>query len=154
ASDPDYVMMLSGSDFEQRPSFRAIWSGKNVLAKEARSTVFGFTSNLPPTLEAVRLRGELLDARGQPIRPAAGEGGPAAPRPKLVRAQSVPPDVRASQVRADGRVPPPKPDAPERQPTAPLAATPPLLPPAAGGVPAGQPLASGSGSPFPGAAPV
>ena len=50
ASNPDYVMLLANSDFENAPSVRAIWSGKNVLERNNRSTVFGFTSNLPPVV--------------------------------------------------------------------------------------------------------
>src|SRR5262249_22341547 len=56
ATPPDYVMILGSSDFDKHPSFRAIWSGKNAIGKDGRSTVFGFTSPMPPTIEPVRLR--------------------------------------------------------------------------------------------------
>jgi hypothetical protein len=56
AIPPDYVMLLSSSDFERYPSFRAIWTGKNAIGKDGGSTIFGFTSNMPPTIEPVRLR--------------------------------------------------------------------------------------------------
>lgn len=54
-------MILGASDFDKHPSFRAIWSGKNAIGKDGRSTAFGFTTNLPPTIEPVRLR---TSARG------------------------------------------------------------------------------------------
>lgn len=56
ATPPDYVMILGSSDFERHPSFRAIWTGKNAIGKDGRSTAFGFTSPMPPTIEPVRLR--------------------------------------------------------------------------------------------------
>lgn len=56
ATPPDYVMILGSSDFDRHPSFRAIWSGNSAIGKDGRSTVFGFTSNMPPTIEPVRLR--------------------------------------------------------------------------------------------------
>jgi hypothetical protein len=56
ATPPDYVMILGSSDFDKHPSFRAIWTGKNAIGKDGRSTAFGFTSPMPPTIEPVRLR--------------------------------------------------------------------------------------------------
>jgi hypothetical protein len=56
ANNPDYIMLLTNSDFDNSPSVRAIWNGKNVLERNNRSTVFGFTSNLPPTTDLVRIR--------------------------------------------------------------------------------------------------
>jgi hypothetical protein len=97
ANNPDYVMLLSGSDFESSPSFRAIWTGDNVLKKDVRSTVFGFTSNLPPTIEPVRIRGLREPAKpGEPIRPAGT--GPTDP------------EGREAGIVAEGRVPTPLPE--------------------------------------------
>lgn len=56
ANTPDYVMLLNDSDFNKYPSFRAIWSGANVIGPGAKSSVFGFTSNQPPKFEPVRIR--------------------------------------------------------------------------------------------------
>jgi hypothetical protein len=72
ASEPDHVMLLSTSDFDKNPAFRAIWAPDNLLKRDSRSTVFGFTSNLPPMTETVRLRGVPVDDKGAPIRPAGG----------------------------------------------------------------------------------
>jgi hypothetical protein len=146
ATDPDYVMLLSGSDSDQRPTFRAIWNGKNVLAREARSTVFGYTSNLPPKLEDVRLRGELLDDKGNPIRPAAGEV-------MYFTGSGEPSNARGGQVFADGRAPTAWSEL-EEQRKSPPSTTPRISPPAPGGGGGGAPTTAGGGSPFSGAAPV
>lgn len=69
ATDPDYVMLLTESEFK-RPAFRAIWGAENALQKGGRSTVFGFTSNLPPTIQAVSIRGMAQDGKA-----AVGPGG-------------------------------------------------------------------------------
>ncbi|MGF1580108.1 MAG: hypothetical protein ACFCD0_12165 [Gemmataceae bacterium] len=70
AINPDYVILLNRSDFkDKRPSFRAIWSEKNAIEKDRRSTVFGFTSNLPPTLEPVRVRGQRVQIQDGKIVP-------------------------------------------------------------------------------------
>jgi hypothetical protein len=79
ATPPDLVMVLGSSDFDRYPSFRAIWSGKNAIAKNGRSTIFGFTSNLPPTIEPVRLRttadekdGKTPKDKGEPLTAKTG----------------------------------------------------------------------------------
>src|SRR5262245_19920250 len=72
--EPDYVMVLAGSG-EQRSSFRAIWNG--YLPRGARSTVYGFTSNRPPTLQPIHLNGIGIQAPGG-IRPAAAGEEPGA----------------------------------------------------------------------------
>lgn len=70
ARTPDYVMLLARSDFDEHSSFRAIWSGNNAIAKDGRSTVFGFTSNLPPKLDQARLRTTREAAKGSDIAEA------------------------------------------------------------------------------------
>jgi hypothetical protein len=67
ARTPDYVMLLARSDFDEHSSFRAIWSGPNAIAKDGRSTVFGFTSNLPPKLDQARLRTSRDASKGSDI---------------------------------------------------------------------------------------
>lgn len=54
--EPETVTLLGSSDFEKHPSVRAIWAGENILREGCRSVVFGFTSDMPPTVEPVRLR--------------------------------------------------------------------------------------------------
>lgn len=93
AVNPDYVMLLGKSDFDQRPSFRAIWRGDNLIKKEGRSTVFGFTSNLPPMLGTARLYGPAPAEGG--IRPAATEQEPG---------------EASRDLTADGTVPTPRPE--------------------------------------------
>src|SRR5262249_24127668 len=39
------------------PAIPAIWAGERVLRAGARSCVYGFTSNVPPTFANVRLQG-------------------------------------------------------------------------------------------------
>ena len=56
ALEPDHVMLVAGAD-KQGPAFRAVWSGDNALQKGKRSTLYGFTSNLPPTYDVVRIQG-------------------------------------------------------------------------------------------------
>src|SRR5207247_1087105 len=51
------------ANFGRSPAVRAEWTGKYKLETEERSPLFGFTSNQPPTLDAVRLRG-ILGAAG------------------------------------------------------------------------------------------
>src|SRR5262245_54623048 len=55
--EPDVVVHDYGSDYTDRPYFRAVWLDNNALKKGDRSSVFGFTSNLPPTWSVGRLRG-------------------------------------------------------------------------------------------------
>jgi hypothetical protein len=132
AHEPDYALLLSNSDFNKKPCFRAIWNGENVLAERARSTVFGFTSNLPPKLVAVRLRstGEAASV----IQPAAAGLSPAA--------------ARDGADAAEGEVPSPFDG---RQPAAVAAAAPPtpVLPaPFASPAPAlAAPVSPGGGVP-------
>jgi hypothetical protein len=57
AARPDSVVLLPPNELLQRPCFRANWVGANVLKPGERSCIFGFTSNEPPTIEPVRLRG-------------------------------------------------------------------------------------------------
>jgi hypothetical protein len=146
AHNPDNVMLLKQSDFKDRPSFRAIWNGKNAIPKDSRSTVFGFTSNLPPTIEPVRLRGLFRDEKGKEIRPAAVEP-----------AEEADPEARSEIAAASGKVPTPKPESPATSFTPPLASggappaappppPPPILPPFGGGVPTGG---GGSSAPPP-----
>lgn len=66
---PDFVMLLAPTRPEDQGSFRAIWTGKNMLGREARSSVFGFTSDLPPKLETA---GILSGGDGNFIKQAAG----------------------------------------------------------------------------------
>jgi hypothetical protein len=138
AINPDYVMLLTGSDFERGPSFRAIWGGAAGLGKDNRSTVFGFTSNLPPTLEPVKIRGLVRDVQGKEIRPAAvdnqAEGEPG-----------------REGLNAEGRVPTPRPEG-QRTPFTSLppapalpASPPPPLPPPPPGLPI--PAAGAAGTP-------
>jgi hypothetical protein len=83
AFNPNYTMLLAESDFDKGPCFRAVWNGDQVIKKDGRSTVFGFTSNLPPTLEAIRIRGlaevskprdNVKPVRGKLKQDKAGEG--------------------------------------------------------------------------------
>ncbi|MEI7686005.1 MAG: hypothetical protein WCL32_13345, partial [Planctomycetota bacterium] len=74
ATPPDYVMILGSSDFGKLPSFRAIWSGKNAIGKDGRSTAFGFTSPLPPTIEPVRLRTSREAAKEAAVANADDQG--------------------------------------------------------------------------------
>src|SRR5262245_15383102 len=55
--EPDLTVLDYGKDYSDRPYFRAIWFDNNALKKGDRSSVFGFTSNLPPTYATARLRG-------------------------------------------------------------------------------------------------
>lgn len=133
ATDPDYVMLLSNSDFDKSPSFRAIWSGKNVLGKDGRSTVFGFTSNLPPTFEPVRIR---------TTREAAKDAGNGI---RLVGTEEQDePGLADGPLGVQGAVPTPRPENPV---TANLPTDP--GPPAAGGFPGlgsmGTPQQAGGG---------
>ena len=118
AVEPDYVMLLGG-DGKGRPTFRALWNN-SALAERMRSTVFGFTSNLPPALEPVQIRG----TPPGPIQPAAV--GEAAEGREVV------------PVAAQGQVPTPRPAAPPRPPAERTSAPPPPPPP---GLPPLPPLA-------------
>src|SRR5439155_9579515 len=62
ARNPDAVLLITGREFFDRPYVRADWRAGNVLRKGERSSLFGFTSNDPPTLDAVRVRGATLPA--------------------------------------------------------------------------------------------
>lgn len=99
ASTPDYVMLLQSSDFENAPSVRAIWSAKNALERNGRSTVFGFTSNLPPTTDLVSIRTtkEASKEAASTIRFVATE----------TEEQQV---IRDGIIGAVGKVPTPKPE--------------------------------------------
>src|SRR5262249_25345489 len=143
AAEPDYVMLLA-ADGKRRPSFRALWNN-SALGKGTRGTAFGFTSNLPPALGPVRLRGS------QPKAGGVGEAQLSDPTA---------PGKEGVVVVAEGSVPAPKPEARpaarERQPLAqppPPAGLPPapLLVPFAGPTPgAGGRTSPGTGSASPG----
>jgi hypothetical protein len=64
AVNPNFVTLLPESDFNQGPCFRAVWTRDRAVKKGTRSTVFGFTSNLQPTFESVRMRGPRLSKGG------------------------------------------------------------------------------------------
>lgn len=110
AVHPDYVMLLNPTEKNEGAIFRAIWSGKNALGKDARSTVFGFTSNRPPTMEPVKLQTTREASKASGIRPAALDGDPATTADGILA--------------ASGSVPTP---APEQPPAAPAGA-PPFVP--------------------------
>src|SRR5262249_61717953 len=69
------------------PAIRAYWPD-NPLKPDERSTLFGFTSDFPPTYEDVRIRGNSRLAIGGAVGPME-------------------PDVRAATLGADGEVPTP-----------------------------------------------
>ena len=71
----------------ESPAIRAFWLD-NPLKPGERSTLFGFTSDYPPTYEAVRVRGNSKLAIGA----AVGVGNP---------------DLRPAALTADGEVPTP-----------------------------------------------
>ncbi|MFO0865101.1 MAG: PEP-CTERM sorting domain-containing protein [Gemmataceae bacterium] len=145
ARTPDYVMLLARSDFDEHSSFRAIWSGPNAIAKDGRSTVFGFTSNLPPKLDQARLRTSRDASKGSDIAEAGlgeKEGGAKG------KADGV--------IGVEGQAPTPLPAAPkggialastttERSTSAGPAPFPPFFPPAGG---TGTPTSVGSGVPL------
>jgi hypothetical protein len=67
------------ADRSRSPAFRAVWNGAKGLRKGERGTIFGFTSNEPPTFADVRIRGlggrrERVDVKvnpnGEPVRAA------------------------------------------------------------------------------------
>jgi hypothetical protein len=103
ALNPNHVLLLAKSDFNQRPCFRAVWNPDNAVKKDVRSTVFGFTSNRPPTFEPARLRGLRAVKPGE-IKPAKIED--MGVFPDDVQAG----DVKAGLVGAEGKVPTPKPE--------------------------------------------
>lgn len=147
AQNPDYVMLLAGSDFEEHLSFRAAWAGPNRLKKDARSTVFGFTSNLAPALAPVKLRAQPA-AEKAPVQPAkdGAEDKKAAPAARAGKG----PAARETLLAAEGTVPTPVPDVPD---VAAGVGTPgggtgfPALPPASDAAPAAAP-GGGGGSPL------
>jgi hypothetical protein len=118
AVNPSAAILLSKSDFGDGPSFRVNWSKNNLIPAEGRSTVFGFTSNLPPMFTTVRLRGKKVEMQGDKVVPV------------LMSLEEVEGDSKAVP-QADGQVGSPKPE----QPKAP------------GNTPAPAPSASGSGGP-------
>lgn len=65
-------MLLAPTRPEDQGSFRAIWTGKNMLGREARSSVFGFTSDLPPKLETAGILTGGEGNRRNFIKQAAG----------------------------------------------------------------------------------
>jgi hypothetical protein len=156
AVDPSNTMLLAQSDFNKGPCFRAIWTGDNALKKDGRSTVFGFTSNLAPSFQALRIRGPGQDGKGGPVKPA---GNPFGDEPQgAVALSDGPPDSGSPKVSgAEGKAPSPKPkvDVAEKPPPGPGA-----QPPAEGAAPppspgigplgsgfAGGPLGGGGGAP-------
>jgi len=52
------------------PAVRAVWSEDDLLKPRERSTLFGFTSNYPPTMDAIKVLGRALG-----IGVGAGPGG-------------------------------------------------------------------------------
>jgi hypothetical protein len=104
ALNPNHVMLLHISDFNQMPCIRAVWSTDNGIKKDMRSTVFGFTSNWPPTYEPVRLRGLQTVKPGTDIKPAADKG-PFKEEPGQM-------DESDGRLGAVGTVPTPKPERP------------------------------------------
>jgi hypothetical protein len=111
ATPPDYVMILGSSDFEKHPSFRAIWSGKNAIGKDGRSTVFGFTSPLPPTIEPVRLRTVRDVIEDKEFVAKAGKGENPIKPARVVDDEGAASGNAA--VGVEGRVPTPYPTSPE-----------------------------------------
>jgi hypothetical protein len=131
AINPGYVMLLSKSDFKNRPSFRAIWTGEDVIPKDGRSTVFGFTSNESPGFETVRLRGERMEIMNRKVLPVLTEASnPDLPdlSPKADGSAASPQPSSPTAPEDKGLGSPPSPGAPPPPPPPP----PPLL----GGMPA------------------
>jgi hypothetical protein len=154
AAVPDYVILLGGSG-NQRAAFRAIWNN-NSLKKGMRSTVFGFTSNLPPTMEPVQIEGS---AAGGAVRPADTDLPPGSEERVVAARGEVPSPLPASApplaeppVPPVQRGPPPPSPAPQTPPgllalpvPVPTATAPTGMSPAAGGTGTGGALGGGSG---------
>ncbi len=104
AMDPSHVLLLPQSDFNQKPCFRAVWNPDNAVKKDVRSTIFGFTSNLPPTYEPVRLRG-LRKVKGGEIKPAVDFGPAKLEEMGLFRDDLQGAEVPAGLVGAEGKAP-------------------------------------------------
>jgi len=159
ATNPDYVMLLGKSQSEENNTFRAIWSGKNILGKGRRSTVFGFTSNLPPTMEPCQLRSKRDTKSKDGIVPAKGTALLENKESQAVSdaasgiievAQA---DPKEGIVTAEGTVPTPQPETPA---STPAGTSLPPLPSSVGGGPlgGGMPVGGGGvggGGGFPGA---
>jgi len=109
ARTPDYVMLLARSDFEENSSFRAIWSGPNAIAKDGRSTVFGFTTNLPPKFDQARLRTSRDHSKGAEV-PAGLEKEEETKISKEGKTKLA--SARDSVVGVEGQAPTPIPAAP------------------------------------------
>ena len=109
ALDPNHIMLLPQSDFNQKPCFRAVWNPDNAIKKDVRSTLFGFTSNRPPTYEPVRLRG-LRKVKSGEIKPAADFGPAKLDEIGLFRDDLQGAEVPAGLVGAEGKAPTPLPE--------------------------------------------
>ncbi len=110
AYQPDHVILAARADVRGL-GFRAVWSDKNMLARTGRSTVFGFTSNLPPRYEVVRIQGPRDPSA--PVKPA-GMGEDAAVTGKdQILAEGQVPVPRPERVTPAAATDPPKPPAPE-----------------------------------------
>ncbi|MBX9680126.1 MAG: hypothetical protein K2X38_15290 [Gemmataceae bacterium] len=152
ARTPDYVMLLARSDFNEHSSFRAIWSGNNAIAKDGRSTVFGFTSNLPPKLDQARLRTTRDESKSNEVSMAGLDG-------KDPKASKDGKGTSDGIVGVEGQAPTPLPavrigdialaSISDRQTPAGPAPFPPFFPPAAS---TGTGTGGGSGIPFVGQA--
>ena len=75
ARNPDSVMLLGVPEFNYPASLRVSWADDNVVKKGERGSLFGFTSDIPPTLEGVRVVGKQVAAGG--VVPAGAEVGAA-----------------------------------------------------------------------------
>ncbi len=169
ATPPDYTMILGSSDFDKHPSFRAIWSGKNSIGKDGRSTAFGFTSPMPPTIEPVRLRtsrdaakvaaaAEAADAnKTSPAKAAVNKANEAVKLARMAEDEATP--AGEAIVGIEGRVPTPFPTSAglafdpnrdaktsDKSPTPLLASAPPAAPSASGGLGGGIPFLGNNNS--------
>jgi hypothetical protein len=147
ASRPDGAPQVVEEDGVVFPAaFRADWQDENVLKLGYQSTVFGFTTDLPPTDEMVRIADPVASRKGDGLvapgaAPAVGPGGvapavgPGGVAPAVGPAQA----VGTALGMATGTVPTP---------------VPPAAAPAVGGGSGvgsfGMPIAGGTG--FPGGA--
>jgi hypothetical protein len=136
ALEPDHVLLVAKTD-SQGPAFRAVWTGDNALKKGNRSTLYGFTSNLSPTYDTVRIQSP--GGAGGGIRPA-GFAPPAADSGKAIALQIIRQAAFAARaaddgkaITAEGQGPTPKP----QEKAKPAAAEP---PPRAEGPPPPPPL--------------
>ncbi len=172
ATPPDYTMILGSSDFDKHPSFRAIWTGKNAIGKDGRSTAFGFTSPMPPTIEPVRLRtsretakdaagdandGKAKDDKAIPAKGPVNKANEAVKLARLAEDEATPAGEAIAGI--EGRVPTPFPTSPglafdpnkdaksnDRQ-RPPLVAMPAPAPASSGGFGGGGGFASGGSIP-------